>query len=250
MHEEERLELISRWIDGDLGPEDERRLLEDIGEQEKYRRLIEEMEALRRAVRRVSLADRPPEMMDLLVEGFCKTRASRWRISLMLPLLAAAALLAVSFLLVREVGQEPVCTHTVDKRSFALKNLPAASGDAPLGPLEELLAEELPEPVIRIPQALPALGPLPEPPPTGNQSINLQIGKQIVPLSGVRASLGDIVELEFDRGIVVSCRTPKNPGARKTLCRALLGREFPNIPSGNFEAKVISRTRAEAPDIE
>jgi len=190
MLDEYQLELGSRWLDGDLGRQEEAVLIREMESNPELRREIEAMDQLGRSLRLSSLGDRPPELMDALVENFRQTPAPRWRLSLALPLLAAAALISISLLLIQEVGKRPLHPKKLEHQFFALKNPPSRPDDAPLGPLEELLEEDLKEPELRIPHALLAEGPLPAPPAESEGACLLEISGRPFQLSGVRAHPG------------------------------------------------------------
>jgi len=233
MLEERYLELGSRLIDGDLGSQEEELLLREMERNPELRREIEIMEDLRRSVRRASLADRPPEMMDTLMENFRRSHPPQRRLSLALPLLAAAALISIAFLLIHEVGKTPLRPKKISHQLFALANPPSRPDDAPLGPLDELLAEDLEEPVLNIPHALLAQGPLPAPPPTSKQGCVLESRNYHIPLAGVRPRPGIPLRIEMTDGIVVGCESRS-----ESACTDLLGRRLSELPDGKLTVRL------------
>jgi len=178
--------------------------------------------------------------MDALVKNFRQTPPPRWRLSLALPLLAAAALISISLLLIQEVGKRPLHPKKLEHQLFALKNPPSRPDDAPLGPLEELLEEDLKEPELRIPHALLAEGPLPAPPAESEGACLLEISGRPFQLSGVRAHPGIRLHLEIADEIVIACE-----GAAEGSCDELLGRRLKGMTDGSYtaELKALSRSR-------
>lgn len=235
MLDEYKLELGSRWLDGDLGEQEEDLFQREMEQNPELRREIEAMDRLRRSLRRATLSDRPPELMDALVENFRQSPPPRRRLSLILPLLAAAALISISLLLIQEVGKRPLHPKKVEHQLFALKNPPSRPDDAPLGPLEELLEEDLEEPVLRIPHALIAQGPLPAPPPESEGLSILEIDGRPYPLEGVRPEPGAEILIDVMDETILSCR-----GGSEESCRELIGRKITGLADGKYRTKLLS----------
>lgn len=232
MLHENQLELGSRWLDGDLGEQEEAILLQELKDHPELRREIEAMDQLRRKLRRASLADRPPELMDALVENFRQAPPRRGKFSMILPLLAAAAMIAISFLLIEEVGNRPIHLKKQEHQLFALGNPPSAPNDVPLGPLEKLLKEDLREPELRIPHALIAEGPLPAPPPDAEGSCLLEIAGRRYTLNGVHASSKMRVGVSGET--ITACG-----GGDRESCQELLGRSVKGVPDGSYVAQLL-----------
>lgn len=226
-------ELISRWIDDDLGSEEEGYLMAELSRRPELRSELESMESLRRTVRRASLSDSPPELLDTLMDNFRQTPSPRSRLSFALPLLGFAALLSIGFLFVEEVGRHVVHPTQMSHPIFALKNPPSRPADAPLGPMEELLAEDLEEPVLGQPELLWAEGPLPEPPPDSDATAVLSLDGKKFSLKGLALGGNQRLEVEISGQIIIGCS-----GASDELCGELLGRQLQGAPDGNYRARL------------
>lgn len=233
MLDEYQLELGSRWLDGDLGEQEEAILTREMERNPELRKEIEAMDQLRRKLRRASLADRPPELMDALVENFRQAPPRRGRLSLILPLLAAAAMISISLLLIEEVGKSPIHPKKPKHQLFALVNPPSAHDDtAPLGPLEKLLKEDLREPELQIPHALIAEGPLPAPPPDAEGRCVLEIAGKRYTLNGVHASSKMRVNVSGET--ITAC-----VGGDRESRQELLGRSVKGLPDGSYIARLL-----------
>jgi len=232
MLDEYQLELGSRWLDGDLGEQEEATLTREMELHPELRKEIEAMDQLRRKLRRASLADRPPELMDALVENFRQAPPRRGRLSLILPLLAAAALISISLLLIEEVGKSPIHPKKPEHQLFALGNPPSAPNDVPLGPLEKLLKEDLREPELQIPHALIAEGPLPAPPPDAEGRCLLEIAGKRYTLNGVHSSSKMRVDISGET--ITACG-----GGDRESCQELLGRSVKGVPDGSYVAQLL-----------
>ncbi len=180
MTDQPTLELLSRYLDGDLRDEErtglERRVIDDAS-------LAEALTGLRRVRLEVAaLADRmdPPASLDALLEPLRRgvppapARARplvRWLAA------AAAALLgvAVAVEVVRRKPspgippppRPPATARPSEPGIFQLRPLPTSSippQEAPLGAADRLLARPLPEPELADPEPLDIMGPLATPP--------------------------------------------------------------------------------------
>ncbi|MEN8164931.1 MAG: hypothetical protein ABFS37_12435 [Acidobacteriota bacterium] len=78
MIDEKTDEILSRYLDGDLGSEEERRFGERLERDPALVEALQEMRSLRLSLRRLALAERPPEALDQMVRPL--RRAGRpWR---------------------------------------------------------------------------------------------------------------------------------------------------------------------------
>ena len=167
---EDTRELLSRFVDDDLSPSEAASLRRRMQQEPTMRRELDELQETRRAVRLLATRDQPPDLLDDLVVELRRQGRPSPR-NLVVPLLAAAALVVMCFTLVLEMNRQDHPTELVTGRAvatpgvFALSALPEATGDAPLGPLEELLARPYPPPALLEAEPLIVVGPLPEPPP-------------------------------------------------------------------------------------
>jgi hypothetical protein len=180
------LELLSRHLDGDLGEADERALAARLGADEALRLELEALAQVAAALRRVAEAERPPAMLDAVLEPLVVGPVAapgrrrpwvRWASA------AAAAVLGVTIMLeVSErrsaVSTEERLSQTAGRRApasgecerFALAPLPSREPDdeeRPRGAVERLLADHEPEVATadEVPPPLEVLGPLGAPVP-------------------------------------------------------------------------------------
>jgi hypothetical protein len=180
------LELLSRHLDGDLGAADERALAVRLEGDEALRLELEGLARVAAALRRVAEAERPPAMLDAILEPLVVVPVAapgrrrpwvRWASA------AAAAALGVAIMLEVSEQRSAVSTderlpQTAGRRApasgagerFALAPLPSREPDdeeRPRGAVERLLADREPEVATadEVPPPLEVLGPLDAPVP-------------------------------------------------------------------------------------
>lgn len=180
------LELLSRHLDGDLGEADERALAVRLKGDAALRLELEALAQVVAALHRVAEADRPPAMLDAVLEPLVVVPVAapggrrpwvRWASA------AAAAVLGVAIMLEVSERRSAVPTEERPPRTagrsapasgegerFALAPLPSREPDdeeRPRGAVERLLADREPEVATadEVPPPLEVLGPLDVPVP-------------------------------------------------------------------------------------
>ncbi|MEJ2188951.1 MAG: hypothetical protein P8Y93_05945, partial [Acidobacteriota bacterium] len=169
--------LLSRYLDGDLGPADTRNLEERLRRDAQLEKDLAAFAGLRGVVASLAEQDEPPAELDRLMEPLRRgaPMGPRVRPWLRWAGMAAAAVLALTVFIEvdhRNPGPqpEPRPRGAYQSRSaepterFALAPLPTASTpeeEQPLGAADRLLASPIPErEVTAPPPALEVLGPL------------------------------------------------------------------------------------------
>lgn len=180
------LELLSRHLDGDLDEAEERALAARLEADRELRLEAEGLAQVAAALRCVADAERPPAMLDAVLEPLVvgpMPVPGRWRPWMRWAAAAAAAVLGVTVMLEvserRSAGlpEEPLpqtalrsAPASAEGERFALAPLPSREPDAeerPRGAVERLLADHEPEvaPADEVPPPLEVLGPLDVPVP-------------------------------------------------------------------------------------
>lgn len=177
MTDETIIELLSRHIDGDLDPHEERELTTRLEEDPTLAARLQTMRDLRSSVAALAAADEVPAELDRVIEPLLSGRPeplttrpwARW--------LATAAVIVLGATVVIEVhrrnptpGIESLARMAEEPRAdadkpFALAPLPTSSvpvEEQPLGASDRLLASPIPEIELEEPRALEVLGPLAE----------------------------------------------------------------------------------------
>lgn len=170
MKNDKILELLSRLVDDDTTASESAQATALIEDDIEAAGTVNAFRDQRRTLRSLAEADTPPAILDdLVVEMRREGRpASR---GVLVPLLAAAALLVIGFAAMLEVKRHHLDDETLSTAIvtpapiFALSALPEATETSALGPLEQLLSEPYPPPSMLEAAPLIVLGPLPEPPP-------------------------------------------------------------------------------------
>lgn len=242
-------EILSRYLDGDLGDTESRKIAERLRQEPELQEALDDIRSLRKRLRNLALEERPPEVLDRLVGPLRRAgrpRNQRWAAVAMV---AAAAVVVVGLIVVSEVGRTgwmPWRTGegVEDGTIFKLSNLPSRDPDAPLGAIETLLAESDPEPELVQPEALEVMGPLNQPP--GDQRWVLLIHDREIAIA-VSENIEDAdlwLSLRIEDGRVTSCRQldevetgPEIEG----LCRESLSNVEIAMADGEYEAKVFLR---------
>lgn len=182
---EQQLERLSRFLDGDLSPEEEQELRAELETNPTLASELEEMQRLQHAVYTLAAREKPPAELDVLVEPLRRDRVMPRSVRPVYRWLAAAATVVVAVTVGIEIGRQgpvhdpstlaPATTSAVgtgdDESSgrrgyFRLQPMPRfkEEAEAPQGAAEKLLATP---PAFPAPDEAPALevaGPLPEPP--------------------------------------------------------------------------------------
>lgn len=231
----EMTETVGRYLDGDLSDRevaDVRRLLEsDTRWHETYESLL----GLRSAMRAIAADEEPPEALDTLVKPLRQAGRPRTDGFSVLPLVAAAAAVVLWVVVGVTVGRHPWKPEpTRPFRPFVLQPLPSATGRVALGPLERLLEWRIPEPELRLPDALVVLGPLPDPPGMSRRAgVRLEVCGREFPIRTEADWLGATVAVRVAEGRVVAC-----DGGPPSLCADLLGRLLDGVTDGSHRAQV------------
>lgn len=180
------LELLSRHLDGDLGEADERALAARLEADEALRLELGALRQVAAALRRVAEAERPPVMLDAVLEPLVVGPATvperrrpwvRWAAAAAVAVLGVTVMLEVSER--RSAGlSEERSPQAAGRRApasgegerFALAPLPSRQPDdeeRPRGAVERLLAGHEPEVATadEAPPPLEVLGPLDAPAP-------------------------------------------------------------------------------------
>ncbi|MCD4750760.1 MAG: hypothetical protein K8R59_15415 [Thermoanaerobaculales bacterium] len=238
-------EMLSRYLDGDLKPEESREFEHRMEQEAGLREALEKARELRRGLRRLALAEQPPERLDQnlrLLRRAGRPLRQRWA---GVAFVAAAAVIVIGSIVVLETGRTGWRSWLErpddDRRPvFALSNPPARDSNAPLGAIESLMAESYPDPDLREPEPLEIVGPLDRSPEEGTGLVVL-IGDLVLPLPENAAYKGMVVRLEVSQGRVVSCRAPdqsEHEGETGDLCRLLESMGDIGVGDGSFEATV------------
>lgn len=247
MIDEKTDEILSRYLDGDLGSDEERKFGERLERDPALVEALNEMRSLRQTLRQLALAERPPEVLDQMVRPLRRAgrpMRQRWVAA---ALVAAAAVVVVAVIVVSEIGRTGWMPWNrppgeEDGKIFALSNLPSRDPEAPLGAIESLLAEDNSEPVLVDPEPLEVMGPLDRPPGLGDSGLALKIGTILVSIPPIVGTEGLKVTLGVEEGRVTSCSTPK--GVEPTLeagdvCRQILLVGGIGLDDGQYEAVVV-----------
>lgn len=239
--------LLTRYLDGDLEPEALRRLMERIETEPELVEALETMEHLRASVRRLALEEEPPDQLDALMGPLRRGGrpwTQRWTA---VALTSAAAAVIVGLIVVSEVGRTGLRPWSGESRPskgdhFVLSNLPERDDDAPMGPLERLMAAPFPEPDLPELELDFALGPLEAPPGAERPGRILEIGRVVIPLPDSPAvDPGDWI-VEIVGGRVVACRDPDGSGDSPEVpspCAGLVGVEPVPVDDGLHRASVV-----------
>lgn len=247
MIDEKTFETLSRYVDGDLGPDEAAAIEQELAGDDELGRALADIRQLREDLRTLALDERPPEALDHMVRPLRRAgRPMRQRRALAF-LVAAAAVLVVALIVVEEVGRSRLRSDSpasggAGREVFVLKNLPAADEDAPIGAIESLLAGDDPEPVLVDPEPLEVMGPLDRPPGIDDSGLALKIGTILVPVPVIVGAEGLMMTLGVEEGRVTLCRP--SAGIESTLvagdvCRQILSVGGIGLDDGQYEAVVV-----------
>lgn len=192
------IEMLSRYIDGDLDPADEEGVRRRLNGDPVLRSKMESLQQLRAAVVRLAESEEVPADLDALVEPLRRGRPeevaarpwARWLAT------AAVAVLGLSVIIevnqrssrqpARETPRSETRRHAEPTERFSLAPLPTSSvpaEDQLLGVSERLLASPIPEMEIDESPPLHVLGPLEEPPTAENDVGREKTGLMAAPVA-------------------------------------------------------------------
>ena len=244
--EEREFEVLSRYIDDDLGPAERRALEEEIRHRPELQSAMDDLLAMKAEVRNLAVKDEPPDTLDDLVRPLRRSGRPRLRQSNLVPIAAVAASILLAVVLGLEVGRHGRLPDPDDpfrqapREAFALKALPEADDSSLVGALEHLMAQPYAVPDLIEPEALIAIGPLPAPPERHREPVALAIGHTLVPLSGTGHPVGLVLELSVDQSRMVGCRTAGDGDDRAdAICTALEGVSLDGVTDGDHRATVV-----------
>jgi len=180
------IELLSRYIDGDLDRADEQKLVGRLESERNLRSRLEELQRLRSSLSSLAGREHAPVELDALIEPLRRARPEAVSARPWVRWLATAAVAVVGLTVIVEVNLRgsrqptPDASHA-DKRQrsaepterFSLAPLPESSvppEDQLLGVSERLLASPVPEVPLDEPPALQVLGPLAVPRDSDNRA--------------------------------------------------------------------------------
>jgi len=197
------IEMLSRYIDGDLEPAEERDIVGRLQADPILRSTLESLRALRSSLAVLAQNDEVPADLDALVEPLRRGRPEavvarpwvRWLAT------AAVAVLGLSVIIqvnqkssqqpAREVPRSRPGPPTEPTERFSLAPLPTSSvppEDQLLGVSERLLASPIPEMEIEESPPLRVLGPLEVPPAAKDDSGRRTLrGEEMPAMPGVAA---------------------------------------------------------------
>jgi len=242
--EEREFEILSRYVDGDLGVGEKAAFEELIGGQPDMQTALEDLLLMKARVRQLARDEEPPQTLDALVRPLRRGGRPPLRQSSLVPLAAAAAVVVLALALGLEIGRHgplPVPADPAGRpTAFALKSLPEADGSSLVGALEHLMAMPYPEPEMLEPEAMEVIGPLPAPPEYYRQALALEVGSHRLPLATGDYPVGLEVEVSVKRGQLVGCWAVTEGDSRsRDLCSAITGAPFVGIEDGDHRAKVV-----------
>ena len=148
---EKTFETLSRYVDGDLHPDEMAAFEQEMAGDDELGRALDDIRRLRESLRTVALDEHPPAALDQMVRPLRRAGRplpQRWAV---VALLGAAAVIVGSVIVVEEIGRTGWTPWTgnswkEDVEIFALSNPPSRDPEAPLGTIESLLAQDDPEP--------------------------------------------------------------------------------------------------------
>ena len=199
------IELLSRYIDGDLDRADEQKLVGRLESEPNLRSRLEELQRLRSSLSSLAGREHAPVELDALIEPLRRARPEAVSARPWVRWLATAAVAVVGLTVIVEVNLRgsrqptPDASHA-DKRQrsaepterFSLAPLPESSvppQDQLLGVSERLLASPVPEVPIDDPPALQVLGPLAVPRNSDSPARN-EAEEKDVPTASAAAKVG------------------------------------------------------------
>lgn len=170
-------ERLSRYLDGDLTPDEDRALVAEIAEDPRLEKRLRALEDLRGSLRGLAADAQAPPELDRVIEPLLRSAPPptvgvrpwvRW--------LATAAALVLGVTVIMEINRQGVGPKMTEDRAsrpvkvaaepterFALAPLPTTSlplEEQPVGVGDRLIASPIPEMVFDDPPALEVLGPL------------------------------------------------------------------------------------------
>ncbi len=250
MIDEKTFETLSRYIDGDLEPDEVAGFEKALAENDELQRALNDIRGLRGDLRAMALNEEPPAVLDHMVRPLRRGGRpviQRWTVA---AVLAAAAVIVVSVIVVEEIGQTgwrpwEQASPDDDQQIFALSNLPPGDPDAPIGAIENLLAEGNPEPEMVELEPVDVMGPLNQPPGSEDSNLILKVGSILVPVAIPVGNEGLRVKLGVEAGRVTSCDPPEGMAPTQgtdDVCRKILSVRGIGLSDGRHNAVVVSRS--------
>lgn len=256
MIDEKTFETLSRYVDGDLGPDETAAFECELADNDELQHALGDIHRLRESLRTVALGANPPAALDHTVRPLRRAgrpMPQRWVVA---AVVGAAAVIVVSVIVVGEIGRTGWMPWTgnswrEDVEIFALSNLPSRDPEAPLGTIENLLTQDDPEPDMVELEPLEVMGPLDSPPGFHRSNLVLEIGTTQVPVSVTEETEGLRVILRVEEGRVTSC-SPSD-GIEATLatgdvCRQILSVGGIGLDDGQYEAVVVRWDEPRTPE--
>lgn len=245
MIDERTFELLSRYVDDDLTPEEKASLEEDLATSPELRETLESLQGNRRDLRSFARSEQPPDDLDRIVRPLRRAVRPMRRRWVVAGLAAAAAVLAVAVVLVEEVGRSdvlrpPPASTGADRGIFALSNPPAAPTDAPLGAVENLLARQDPPPELPPTEPELGIGPVDVPEEARAAVEAVVFDDTRLVLDGVCPGVEGTVVVTVSGGAVTKCRVEPSPDpiAESCLCAALEAVPDIGLESGTHRGSV------------
>jgi hypothetical protein len=173
---DDRLETLSRYLDGDLGAAEAARLEEQLEADGALAAELEALVAIQHGVRSIAERETPPEELDRVVEPLRLGRPApvsvrpwvRWLATAAAVVLGASVILEVSRTRLDEIStpapaQRSRVSEEAASEPFALAPLPTSPvppEERPVGAADRILASPVPQVDVDEPPALEVLGPL------------------------------------------------------------------------------------------
>lgn len=247
MIDERTFETLSRYVDGDLGFDEIAAFEDRLTGDDELGRALDDVRQLREGLRAVALDERPAQALDIMVRPLRRAGRpwrQRWAVA---SLVAAAAVVVVALIVVEDVGRSGLKSGSsasggTEPQVFALKNLPAADEDAPIGAIESLLAQDDLSPELAQPEAEIVMGPLDHPPGREGHGLSLAVEEIRIPLPESCGSVGERIRLSISDGRVVSCRTVSLEGETIVggcVCQVLVALPRVEVSDGDHHAWVV-----------
>jgi len=216
-----KIEMLSRYLDGDLDPDDERVFSGQLESDPDLRSRLEQLQTLRSSLSSLAGSEQVPGALDSLVEPLRRGRPEALAGRPWVRWLATAAVAVVGLTIIFEVNlsgprRPPSDSSRTGVRQppalpserFSLAPLPESSvppEEQLLGVSERLLASPVPEVEVDEPPALHVLGPL-EVPPTNDPGARRVSEEKSRPAVTAKAGIG-----------VAAVATPSQPEVESGL---------------------------------
>ncbi len=175
-------ERLSRYLDGDLGPDEAREFAAQVASDPRLRNRLREIEETRSALGAMAARDQPPLELDRVIEPLLRSAPVRVGARPWVRWLATAAAVVLGVTVITQVNRQGIGPTMPLERStrsqgapaepterFALAPLPTSSlpiDEQPVGAGDRLIASPVPEMVFEESPALEVIGPLESAPET------------------------------------------------------------------------------------